>query len=238
MKRWLWLLLVLLCPAWAQADIEINERYERGEKIIGKVIPTNLPENAMMRGMFRVSGKASTWQPDAKVLEYAIWAEDGQHTVTAVGTWVVTDTGELGGALIDFGYYEYTATFIVGPGGPGPDPPPPPPPPPPVDQKWQVVMIHRSEKLSTLPLGQRTLLTSLKVRQNLKAKGHDVLEVLDNNVLAGGSPAKLRPFVNAVVKSGTELPVIAIAPLAGGTVQVYPLPADEAALTKLLGGGQ
>lgn len=223
--KWVWLLLILLCPAWAQADIEINERYERGEKIIGKVVPTNLPENAMMRGMFRVSGKASTWQPDAKVLEYAIWAEDGQHTVTAVGTWVVTDTGELGGALIDFGYYEYTATFVVGPGGPGPDPPPPGGP-------YQLMFFYEGDSLDNYPQAQRNLITSLALRNRLVSQGHVVLEMVEAKALDKPAPDRYKLFFDAV--RGKTMPRLAFAPKEGGELREVPLPANEAELNELL----
>ena len=119
-------LLLFAAAAAARADIEINDRYERGEKIVAKVTPTGIPENALMRGMVTVTGKASAWQPDAAIPHHAIWADDGEHTITAAGTWVLTDTGELGGKLIDFGYYQYAKTFSV---GAAPSPPPTPPAP-------------------------------------------------------------------------------------------------------------
>lgn len=55
---------------------------------------------------------------------YNVWAGTGTHEVTASGIWVLTDTGTLGGKLLDFGMYDYSKSFeVIG----GVTPPPPDP---------------------------------------------------------------------------------------------------------------
>jgi hypothetical protein len=46
-------------------------------------------------------------------------------------------------------------------------------------------------------------------------------------------PANLKPYWDAI--QGDPLPRVAIAPLGGGAVRDFPMPADSVALYKLLG---
>ena len=55
---------------------------------------------------------------------YNVWAGTGTHQVAAKGIWVLTDTGTLGGKLLDFGMYDYSKSFEVT-GGVTPPPPNP-----------------------------------------------------------------------------------------------------------------
>lgn len=75
MKRWLWLLLVLV-PSWAWADIELKESYKLGESVIATVTSTGIPENAIIRGLLTLVGlnKSTVVQQGS---EYMIWAEPG-----------------------------------------------------------------------------------------------------------------------------------------------------------------
>lgn len=126
--------------------------------------------------------------------------------------------------------------LTVGEGDVDPDPIDPPEPEP--GAKYQIVMFAESAQLDNLGLGQRAILASLTLREELKAKGHKLLGVFDPDLVGpGGSvPEASAQWFRAI--QGQSLPCIAIAPLAGGDIRVYPLPADKVALWKLLGGGQ
>jgi len=117
-----------------------------------------------------------------------------------------------------------------------PDPIPPPPPPPP-DTKWQVMFYVESGDLDNLPAGQRDMLASLVFRQGLKAKGHALVGVFDRQMVGpdGKIPERFQAWYRAI--EGDPLPRVGIAPLSGGDVLDFPLPANEAALWKLLETG-
>ncbi len=116
----------------------------------------------------------------------------------------------------------------------GENPPQPPEPPGPGGKK-QLVIVLESNDLDNLPRAQQAIAASLKLRQALEAQGHRFLQVLTPAQAANAPPA-LAPFFAAV--DGHELPRIAIAPINGGPITDYPLPADEAAFWRLVNGGQ
>lgn len=116
--------------------------------------------------------------------------------------------------------------------GTEPNPPDPPDPPNP-DRKWQVMIVHESNDLDNLPRGQVELLSSLSLREELKAAGYVLLGVYDDDSCASGQcSVALRPWFAAV--AGETMPRVAIAPVGGGNVKDFPLPADKAGLLKLL----
>lgn len=159
---------------------------------------------------------------------YYVWAKQGKHTITASGMWVLTDTGTLGGKLLDFGLYSFTKDFVVGEGD---DPVPPPPPPPPPGGPYQVVLFYSPDQLDNLTADQREILNSMVYREKLKAVGHNLLGVLADN--AAPSPqSKFRAFYNAV--AGDPMPRVALASKDGGKVVDFPLPATVEALDALL----
>lgn len=117
--------------------------------------------------------------------------------------------------------------------GSNPDPGPDPGPDPQPGQRWQIMLFHESGDLDSLPRGQVELLSSLKLRQELEAAGHYVAGVFDDDTSGtSGIPAALQPWFEAV--KNDPMPRIALAPLAGGVVRDYPLPADRAGLMKFL----
>ena len=130
----------------------------------------------------------------------------------------------------------------VKPPDPQPDPEPDPQPPP-QPAKWQVAIFVESADLDTMPLPQLEITSSLVFRKTLESSGHKLLGVWDKDrptttVCEGGvcrqvpTGGKHDAFWAAV--SGDPLPRVAIAPLGGGPVQDFPLPATAAELLQLL----
>lgn len=119
---------------------------------------------------------------------------------------------------------------------PPPNPPDPPvPPTPPPGAKLQVVFLIDSSTLDNLPQSQRAILASLKLRQEIEAKGHRFIAVLDRHQ-SEAAPQELAPYFKAT--DGKQLPRIAVAPVAGGEIQDFALPLTEAELLKLLEGSK
>jgi hypothetical protein len=133
-----------------------------------------------------------------------------------------------GGKLV---YAEHEVTV----GGDTPPNPPQPPDPPVPGGKKQLVFVVKQSELDNLPQAQQILLASLTLREKLASKGHRFLGILEANQ-AASAPQALAPFYRSV--DGDPLPRIAMAPVEGGTITDYPLPADEAGLLKLLEGGK
>jgi len=225
-------LAVLAACAIAYGDIELTkDAFQVGEAIVIKVVPTGVPETALLRGSLQVSN-ANTLQPIPTESVFYCWAASGTHTIAAKGIWVVTDTGKLGGSLQDFGMYEYSKTFTVGPDVPVPPFPPVPPVPPVPGGPYQILLLYDQDQLDNLPSNQRDLLTSLVHRQKLTAAGHRVQLVLAAQTIDPTVPSKFKAFFDAV--KDDPLPRIAIAKLDGGKVADFPLPANIADLEKLL----
>lgn len=118
--------------------------------------------------------------------------------------------------------------------GPGPNPPNPPGPQP--GEKHQLLFLYESNDLQSMPLPRRALLTSLTLRNKINSLGHKVLGYYDKDekTPSGVAPAILAPFL--VATESHSLPCVAVAPKAGGVIEVFDLPENEAALLKLLGG--
>jgi hypothetical protein len=134
------------------------------------------------------------------------------------------------------------AIIAVG-GGPEPVPPDPIPPEPNPTDKWQVMIFHESDNLDNMTLSQRELTSGLVLRKALEANGHRFLGALDYNALAKASKkcpdgSCASPELQAWLKSieGKSMPCLAIAPLNGGDIRVFPLPANSASLFALLEG--
>jgi len=124
--------------------------------------------------------------------------------------------------------------FVVG--TPEPPKPPDPPKPPEPAGPYQIMIWLETGALEALPSSQSYLQSSLKLRTALKAKGHALVGVYDQDISGpSGLPERLKPWYDAI-KSAT-IPCIALAPMAGGTIKVYPLPQNEAALWSRLEGG-
>lgn len=229
--------LVLLLGTVALADIQIKATYDPGEPIIAKVLPTDIPPGATLKGTVTVTGVSGIWQPDPEKTEYGVWAVAGEHVIQAIGSWLLVDET---GKAIDHNYYLYSKTFTVT--GKVPDPPPPPPP----KGKWQIAFFYESADLDNMPMSQVDMISGLAFRDELKVKGHTFVRAFDDDsrtelitekcetgvcrtTTAG---AKWRAYWDAA--AGKTLPGIVIAPAEGGDCQWFAMPVDRAALYKLL----
>lgn len=117
------------------------------------------------------------------------------------------------------------------PGPVPPDPGPNPPDPGPLPSKWQVAFVLESDDLDNLTTDQQKLLASILIRDELAGRGHRLLGVLDPDSASTASDA-MKPWFESV--KGKQLPVVAIAPLDGGTIYTFPLPKDVSALWAIL----
>lgn len=155
----------------------------------------------------------------------------------------------------NYGQNQFVGHVVVVEGD-SPDPPLPPNPPNPPDPpdppapnptaKWQVMFFLESTDVDDLPAGQIELISSLAFRQSLEAAGHRFMgrydrdSVMETRSTCNGTTCRpylavksdLAPWWGAV--KGDPLPRLAIAPIDGGDIRDFPMPADEAALYKLL----
>lgn len=203
----------MLFATTASADITVNEKYAPWDCLVAKVDTNGIPPKALVRGTISITGKASFWQPNPDKLEYGVWAEPGKHTITASGMWVVTDTGALGGKLVDFGMYTFSKDFVVE-GEVKPDPPNPPDPPKP-GGPYQLLLFYDRDQLDDLPAPQRALLTSEETWKKLQDAGHRVAGIFSAQSVTGLTPSsKWKPFIAAVERD--PLPRLAVASLDEG----------------------
>ena len=154
--------------------------------------------------------------------------------------------------LIDWNYGQdqlAEALFTAGPPVPPlpPDPPiPPDPPTPDPGAKFQVMLIHEANDLDNLPQGQVDVLSGRVFRAKLAAAGHTFLGsyhvgslvTTRTRCIDGECETTTTPIPGMAVwfesVRGDPLPRICLAPLAGGEVRDFPLPADSAATIKFL----
>jgi hypothetical protein len=125
-------------------------------------------------------------------------------------------------------------TWPAGPQpGPQPDPKPDPQPDPKPDPsaRWQIAFGVESNNLDNLTPNQKTVLASLLIREDLSKRGHRFLGVFDPQSAETAVDPALKVWVNAM---RGKAPCVAIAPLDGGAIRVYPLPESTDALLKLL----
>lgn len=126
-------------------------------------------------------------------------------------------------------------------GGSAPEPKPPDPPAP--NHHWQIAIFVETGDLDGMPLAQLEMVASLAFRKSLTEAGHTFLGVWDKDSAVTGvrcadgrcipvEDSKYAPWFKAA--AGKPLPCVAIASPGGGDIQVFPLPADAAALLKLL----
>ena len=165
-----------------------------------------------------------------------VWAKPGTYTLSFSGLWIHLkevkfkdgDGNEI--TIMSYLGHDYIndkANFTVL-GGTEPDPILPQP-----TGKKQLVFFVAEEDLESLPSGQQAILTSLSVRKDLADRGHVFSQVIDDDQIKQGVSAKWLPFIKVV--SGDTLPRVAMAPVDGGAVEDYPLPATYDELLKLLG---
>lgn len=204
------------------------------------------------------SGQLTVLPSQGKYLGAATAPEAGKWIVFAANFVPVQPTLVDGGKSIlwegDAGDY---AVIFLPPGdaqpivqkvtlGKAADPPTPPTPPtPPVNAKWQVLFFIESADLDNLTLPQQAMLSGLVFRSELTKAGHRFMGTFDKDRSTGQTvicvdgtclrttrESKYDVWWKAI--AGKTVPLVAIAPLEGGTIQTFPLPADAAALLKLL----
>jgi len=211
----------------AAAQIEVPDKVDVHKPLVATLqLGEQIPEGAKVRGSWDVPGAA--WLPCGDSIH--IWAAPGTVKITASGVWVLTRDVTVGEetfpVLVDFGQYNYNAEVLV-----GEDPNPPPPPPPPPGGPYEIAMFYEADKLDNYPQSQRSLLTSLSLREKLQAQKHQVLEIFEWSSLSTNG-GQYEDFFAAVRDS--TAPRIAIRAIAGGPVIDAPLPPNEAALMEFL----
>jgi hypothetical protein len=235
----LWLLAPLL---YGQITVTPTDS-EVGQKIVATV-QSNIPDGATFSG-----GWSFACDSGACLVEYeplkddntiGIWArKSGDYKIKFSGFWIaleeVTFTDGSGKEITitaykGHGFISEEAEFKVT-GGAAPEPPDPPEPPQP-GGPFKIVMFYDASQLDNLPAGQRSLLTSLKLRQQLKEQGHDLLEILESSAVNDGVSVKYKAFIDTV--KGDPLPRIAFCPIEGGFVLDFPLPTSYEDLLRLL----
>lgn len=116
-----------------------------------------------------------------------------------------------------------------------PQPPTPDPDPKPVPgDKYQIAIVLESADLTKLTKGQLEVTSGLTFREELEKKGHRFLGLLEVSQKGNASKADA-PFFQAVDSSGIKLPCVAVAPLSGGSIRVFPLPEASAFYSTLDG---
>ena len=226
-------LVALVCSV-AYGQIKVPPESSAHTPIVA-TITAQMPEGATFDGGWK-TGDGVHVIPVADGAVH-IWARPGKHSLEYSGFWLhlkeitfkdgdgndITITSYLGHGFIN----EEAEFSVLG----GTDPPPDPPGPLP-GQKYQLVLFVAADNLDQMDPSQRHLVTSLNVRTGLREHGHHLVQVIDNDQIREGVPTKWVPFVEAVM--GDALPRVAIAPVEGGAVSDYPLPANYLALLKFL----
>lgn len=154
---------------------------------------------------------------------YDVWAGVGTHEATASGIWVLTDTGTLGGRLLDFGMYAYAKSFTVVKENDVPVPPPPPPIPTP-GKRSGVVLIESND--------QQTNQGALWIELRIKFKT-DRLLVADVTQLTDKQKQSLlnSKVYQAYQANGGRLPAL-IVQADGAAIRALPCPTTAAEIDK------
>jgi hypothetical protein len=193
------------------ADIDMPDRAKPHTPIVARLI-ADLPNQALRRG---------TWEtPTVQVIAVDpdtlhIWAPPGRHTIRAHGVWVqtrdVTIDNQTLPVLVDFGFYDHSATIEIGPEpDPEPDPDPDPPPPPP-GPRWALVVEETADRTPQ----QAGLYLALRNRYPLSR-----LLILDKDAEAESA----RRYIRAVPPD-VPLPALVIVHAeTGKIVRIVPLP--------------
>ena len=232
------LLFCTLWPslAWGQITVPAESKEHTPIPVTLKAM---VPEGATIQ-----SGAGLVWPEGVNKLEvgpgqWVVCAPPGEYTITYKVRWlhiVPITFKDFDGKEVTFQNYlgsgdiDEKATFKVI-GEVKPDPPNPPDPPTP-GGPYQVMLFYEWGQLDNLPSRQQELLTSLTVRDSIAQQGHVFLAAYDRSFVDSGKPADKAAWFRAV--AGKDFPVVALAPKDGGTIQVYPLPADQKGLLDLL----
>jgi len=235
MSRLLAITWLLFCaPVFAQIEVPAEVK---PYVIASAKSHSDVPTGATVDGGWSVSDGVSFVVIHPNEI---LWtAPPGKHTLTYAGFWVNTkEVRFLDGSdppkeiviqsYLGSGRFNESGTSTVA----GVDPVIPQPPGPATGPKHLVFFVE-ADNLDQMPPAQRYLVNSLQARQNLLAKGHRLILVMDDDQLESNTTGKWRPWIDSV--RGDKLPRVGIAPAEGGDVLDYPLPVDWKHLMELLG---
>ena len=210
-----WCAVVCLVTTPLNAEIQIPSKSQPYKPIVAKVLPSNVPENAQVRG--------SVTCPTAELLQgsspgvWHVWAAPGTHVVTATGVWVLTRDVQLGDevvpVLVDFGQYTESAAFAVG-DTPGPTPPP----------------IVTGERLAVIYESSKRTPAQANLFALMRDKHSDRFITVDYD--RRDSSAIIRQYAD-LVKDKSELPVVLII-ASDQSFEKAPLPSTVTELEAML----
>jgi hypothetical protein len=169
------------------------------------------------------SGKLQQWLPVSENSSAIVFTgPPGKYVVSLV---VYSGSGE-------FATSSASTTILE---GDGPEPPVPPVPPPPPTTKWQVAFFYDNDGLDDMTAEQLSMVSGRLFRRTLEEAGNQFIGSLERDSFkpSGKTTSSLAPWFDAI--KGATMPQLAIAPVGGGTIQTFPLPADEDALYAILG---
>lgn len=185
------------------------------------------PEQAEQKKLLEEQAKAVT--DSATEVEralasesYNVWAGTGTHEVTASGIWVLTDTGTLGGKLLDFGMYNYSKKFTVGKEDDVPVPPPIPVPTP--GKRSGVVLIESNSQQPDQGARWVELRTKFKTDRLLVADVTQLTDKQKQNLLNS-------KVYQAYQANGGQLPAL-IVQADGAAIRALPCPSTAAEIDK------
>lgn len=174
----------------------------------------------------------------------------GEFIADRVGTWrVVIDWNYGQNQLVRYRVeIDGDDPGPVDPPAPVPDPIDPPPAPEPSGGPWQLMIFHESEDLVAMTPDQIELCSGLLFRKEVEALGHDFQGSFDRSAVVTKKTQRCTDGVCRIVDvaatpqlaawwatvKNAPLPCLALAPLDGGTIQVFPLPANKADAFELL----
>jgi hypothetical protein len=115
---------------------------------------------------------------------------------------------------------------------PGPDPEPDPGPDPEPSGKYDIMMFYAKEQLRDMPKEQNAVLNGLKLRTELEAAGHTIVEVLEDDVFTEGLAEEWKPFAEAI--KGQPLPIVVLRDKETKAITFFPLPASPDAMKEKL----
>jgi len=231
--RKLLIILALMLPSTALGQIVTPAEVEP-YTIATATAQSDVPPGAKVDGGWSASDGVSYVVVEPNKI---VWTgPPGKHTLTFAGWWVNTKTvsfkdGDGNQITIESylgsGRFNESAESVVG--GAVPDPKPEPPNP---GGKQAIVFFIQTDELDKMNYAQRYLVASLAARKNLEARGHQYLQVIDDDQIEN-PPAEWKSWCDAV--KGDQLPRVAFSPIGGGPISDYPMPVDYKHLLELLG---
>ena len=147
--------------------------------------------------------------------------------------------------MIKWSYYKIERIDKPNPGpipdptpDPGPTPPEPDPVPPP-EKKYEVCFFYEADKLDDgiYTDDQILMFCSRKFREELEAKGHDLVGSIDSNACKNGQctveDKKRKPFFQEASKY--KKPCVVISEIGSKRFQCYQMPDTKDTFYKLIG---